>query len=207
MTPMNRVMAASLIPGAILLALSGCAAHSKLQPTAGAVVRDWARPAQFPAWIDGGAGVKDGRFGFIGVVDRAAREDFARTDARENARVALARDLANRIQAEYGTAREGVETQFVHDVATTVADATVRGAMPAAWYTERYHVQPDPGAPITAAFYKVWVRMEMSVEDFRTAKAHALETVAKTVRDEEGRRMYEDLRQRAASPEWPYRSQ
>ena len=92
------------------------------------------------------------------MVDRAKREQLGRTDARMNARIALARSVASRIASEYGVGREDDRQVYVQEAAEAIADATVRSAMSKEWFTVHFYIVPLACGTLEY-FYKIYVLM------------------------------------------------
>ena len=171
----------------------------------GQEVIEWTRPAKAPEWIDVQPSNQDGQYRFIGVVDKATREDFARTDAREAARIALARDINTKVFSTYGFGREGDSERYVIDAAilasrTSIGMANIRGGQE--FYTVRYYVQPAKGAPIDRYFYKVYVLMSINSNDLQKAMIGALEDLKK--KDPSGKQVLEDFEQKISDGKWVF---
>jgi len=176
-----------------------------LQDTPGAEIIDWTRPEKEPKWLDFEPGIRDDVFVFVGVVDKAEREDLGRTDARANARVSLARDIATRVSTEYGFSRTSNEARYVEESAYMMSDAVLRGASASEWYTVHYSVVPQPGGTVEY-FYRIYVLMKLDLHDFQNAKLNALAAFAEETEAAEEKLVLDRFREDVQEQRWPYSS-
>lgn len=193
----------SCFTGIALLALAGCAGHLRAVPLEQV---EWRQPSKAPEWTTKEPGFEKGEFLFVGLVDRAIREDLGRTDAREATRVALARDLGSRISSEYGFGRSGDEARAVEEAAIAVADATIRGAHPKEWFTERYGVASRPDLPATERYYRIFVLMAIPEAEYAKARDGALKRVTEASPEAEGKEVLRKMQEKMEKERWPYES-
>jgi len=193
----------ALVIYSILMSIWGCGVKPHLVP--GKEVIEWNRPNKTPEWIDEEPGIKDNELLFVGLVDRAKREDLGRTDAREGARIALARDIASRVISKYGIGREREESRYVEEAAHLMSDAVIRSAMPKSWYTVRYYLTPFPGEQIEN-YYRLYVLMSIPEDDFLRAKASALKSLNEKQDNNSGKDLYRKFEKDIDSGAWPYTS-
>jgi len=164
------------------------------------------RPEKAPKWIDNEPGIKSGYFYFVGLVDRATREDLARADAKANARIELARDLASRIISRYGFGRDSQEGRYVEEAASMISDAVVRGAHSSEWYTIQYALTPSPGEDVSY-YYKVYVLMKTTEESYRNSLLGAVrDKIDENDKSPTGKAILKKLEKDLEEGNWIYKS-
>ena len=191
--------------GFILSFISGCAGMQQM-PLPGTEIIDWARPEKSPDWLDILPHVEGDTLFFIGLVDKAKREDLGRADAEADARLRLALDLGSKIRAKYNIGREGNEGRYVEEAADMFSSVTLRGTESLSWFTVHYYIQPQRGGTVAGYLYKIYVLKGISEADWIKAKESSLKLIEEQLMDHPGRGVLERFREDLNSGNWPYGS-
>jgi len=200
----SKRLSTILFLGCVAALLFSCIPRPPVD-TPGAEIVDWSRPDKEPKWIDLEPGIHEDAFVFVGVVDKAEREDLGRTDARANARVSLARDIATRVSTEYGFSRTSNDARYIEESAYMMSDAVLRGASASEWYTVHYSVVPQPGGTVEY-FYRIYVLMKIDLHDFQNAKLNALAALTEETETPEEKLVLDRFREDVQEQRWPYSS-
>lgn len=169
----------------------------------GKEVVEWQIPKKAPQWINKEVFLEGDKLFFIGMVDKKKREDFARTDAMERARIGFVRNLASRIVSEYDVERTSDDIETVKEVVKNFSEATIRGGVPIEWYIVRYHIEAKKGLIVDGPYYRVYVKMAISVSDFQISKKNALKENFKEGSPTE-KEILKGLEEKLSQGTWPY---